>query len=272
MTNLFFKLVLTACASLIVSSCASGFKTFYTPAANATPEAIAAKRAAAPPATPILERSASADATTILAAYAKRGYVVIGHSMFNSGKNESEASALKQGQAVGADLVLVFNPRYTGTVTSNIPVTTPTATTSYSTGSATAYGSGGTVSAYGNTTTTTYGSETTYIPVHVNRSDYGAVYFVKQRFNLGAFVRDLSDAERQDLQSNHGVVVLTIVDDTPAFRSDVLPGDVITAIDGAAVPNQAGFGKMTDERKGKLITITIVRQGQTLSKAVQLNN
>lgn len=258
--------------SLILVSCASGYSQFYTPATGATPEAIASIRAAPPPATPLLERSAPGNPEAILASYAKRGYVMIGHSMFNSGRKESEASALKQGVTVGADLVLVLNPQYTGSVTSSIPLTTPTTTTSYTTGSATAYGPGGTVNAYGNATTTTYGSKTTYIPMTVHRSDYGAVYFVKQRFSLGAFVRDLNDTERQELQTNQGVVVLTIVDDTPAFTADILPGDIITAIDGVRVPNQEAFGKITDEHRGKRVTVSIVRNGQPLEKTVQLNN
>jgi hypothetical protein len=272
----FIRLACAAIGTVVLAGCASGYSAFYTPAAGATPEAIASLRATPPPVTPLLERSApgnsEGNSEAILAAYAKRGYAMIGHSMFNSGMNESEASALKQGASVGADLVLVLNPQYTGSVTSSIPLTTPTTTTSYTTGSATAYGSGGTVNVYGNATTTTYGSKTTNIPMTVHRSDYGAVYFVKQRFSLGAFVRDLSDNERQELETNQGVVVLTIVDDTPAFRADILPGDVILAIDGVRVPNQANFGKMTAERKGKLVTVALVRKGQALEKTVQLSN
>lgn len=258
--------------ALALGSCASGYSSFYTPASGATPEAIAALRAAPPPAVPIIERSSPGDPEAIIAAYAKRGYVMIGHSMFNSGKNESEASALKQGMSVGADLVLVLNPQYTGSITSSVPLTTPTTTTSRTSGSATAYGPGGIVNAYGNSTTTTYGSKTTYIPMTVHRSDYGAVYFVKQRFNLGAFFRDLDDAERQELQTNQGVVVLTIVDDTPAFRADILPGDIILAMDGTRVPNQENFVRMLSERKGKLVSISLSRRGQSLEKAVQLND
>ncbi|MBB6598235.1 PDZ domain-containing protein [Luteimonas sp. MC1825] len=268
----FIRLAFSIASSLLLVSCASGYSSFYTPATGATPDAIASYRAAPPPAMPLLERSSPGDPEAILAAYAKRGYVMIGHSMFNSGTNESESSALKQGKSVGADLVLVLNPQYTGSISSSIPLTTPTTTTSYTTGTATAYGSGGTVNAYGNSTTTTHGSKTTYIPMTVHRSDYGAVYFIKQRFNFGAFVRDLNDAERQALETNQGVVVLTIVDDTPAFRADILPGDVIIAFDGARVPNQDGFGKMTEERKGKLVTVALVRNGQRLEKAVQVNN
>lgn len=266
------RLAFAAASSIALVSCASGYSSFYTPAPYATPEAIAAVRVAPPPATPLLERSGPDDPEKIVAAYAKRGYTIIGHSMFNSGTKESEESALKQGRNVGADLVLVLNPQYTGSVTSNMPMTTPTSTTSHTTGSATAFGPGGTVSAYGNATTTTYGSKTTYIPITVHRSDYGAVYFVKQKFNLGAYVRDLNDAERQELQTNQGVVVLTIVDDTPAFQADILPGDVIAALDGVTVPNYARFGPMTEERKGKITKITLIRRGQRIEKSVQLNN
>ena len=245
------RFLCAAACALSLASCASGYSSFYTPATGATPEAIASLRATPPPTTPLLERSAPGNMEEILAAYAKRGYVMIGHSMFNSGNNESDASALRQGVSVGADLVLILNPQHTGSITSNIPLTTPTTTTAYTTGSATAYGAGGTVRAYGNSTTTTYGSNTTYIPMTVNRSDYGAVYFVKQRFHLGAFVRDLNDAERQELQTNQGVVVLTIVDDTPAFRADILPGDVILTIDDVRVSNQESFGRMTSESKAQ---------------------
>ncbi len=258
-------------ASLLLAGCASGYQSFYTPVDGATPEAIASSRAAPAPATPQVERSRPADPETVTKVYGKRGYVVVGYSSFNSGRNESEAAAVKQGQAVGADLVLIFNPQYTGSVTTNIPLTTPTTTTSYTTASATAYGAGAPVTAYGNATTTTHGSKTTYVPMTVNRSDFGAVFFVKQRVNFGAFTRDLNDTERQDLQTNQGAVVVTIIDDTPAFRADVLPGDVISAIDGATVPNAQGFTRMMGERKGQAITITLVRKGQRIDKAVQLN-
>lgn len=259
------------CAS-ILTGCASGYSSFYTPSEGATPEAISSIRATTPPAMPLLERAASENPEAVVAAYAKRGYVVIGTSMFNSGHNESEAAALKQGKAVGADLVLVLNPQYTGTVTTSIPLTMPSSTTSYSSGTATAFGPGGTVNAYGNSTTTTYGSKTTYFPVSVNRSDYGAVYFIKRTFSLGAFVRDLNDKEREELQTNHGVIVLTIVDDTPAFNADVLPGDIITAIDGVPVSNQAGFQNILGERKGKLVLFSLLRRGQPVEKSIRLNN
>lgn len=192
--------------ALFLAGCASGYKNFYQQAQGATPQTIAARRVAPAPATPIVERAQGGDSRTILDAYTKRGYSMIGNSLFNSGRSEPESSAVRQAQDVGADLVLILDPRYTGSVTSSVPITTPTTSTTYSTGTATAYGSRGAVTAYGSGTTTTYGTSTNYVPMTVHRSDYGAIYFVKQRFTLGIVGRDLDDAERQELQTNKGAV------------------------------------------------------------------
>jgi len=257
---------------LLLASCVSGYQSFYRPAGGTSPDLVASRRLAPAPPAPILERSAPRDETAIFTAYAKRGYVIIGQSMFNSGRNESEAAALWQGRAVGADLVLVLDPRYTGSITTSIPMTTPTSTTSYTSGTATAYGPGGPVTASGNATTTTYGTKTTYIPMTVNRSDYGAVYFVRQRFSFGAFARDLNDSERQELETNQGVVVSVVVDDAPAFKADILPGDVIAAVNEDAVPNAEGFTRMMGAQRGKQVTVTLIRRGQRIRKSIKLDN
>jgi membrane-associated protease RseP (regulator of RpoE activity) len=263
--------LLAASLLALLAGCVSGYKQFYQPAQGITPEAIVARRAGPPPSTPMVERSQPGNGQAILDAYAKRSYVMIGHSAFNSGMSESEDSAVRQGKEVGADLVLILNPQYTGSVTSSIPITTPTTATSYSSGSATAYGPGGPVTAYGSGTTTTYGTTTNYVPLTVHRSDYGAVFFVIQRFNLGIFTRDLNDTDLHELQSNKGVYVRLVADGTPAFDADILVGDVITAIDGKSVASEKDMHNLLGERAGKLITVAIVRRGQHIEKSVQLN-
>lgn len=262
------KNALTAMIALALAACASGYSQFYTPIAGATPEAIERIRSAPAPATPVVERSSTVpDAEQ----YARRGYVAIGYSSFSSGHSESEQNAVDQGKKVGADLVVIVNPSYAGSVTSQIPLTTPTTTTSYTTGSATAYGSGGSATAYGNSTTTTYGSKTTYIPMTVNRYNYGAVYFVKRSFSFGALWRDLSNDERASLQSNSGVYVTTIVDNTPAFRSDVLAGDIIVKIDGSPVYGSQALSDALAEKRGQKTELTIFRAGRFLEKTVTLD-
>jgi hypothetical protein len=265
-----FGLVL-GLVSLLVSGCVSGYKQFYRPIQGETPERIAATRIALAPTIPIVERAQPGDSKTILDAYARRGYVMIGSSIFNSGRPEPEDAAVRQGQELGADLVLILNPRYTGSVTSSLPITTPTTTTSYSSGSATAYGPGGPVTAYGSGTTTTYGTSTTYVPITVHRSDYGAVYFVKRRFGFGSFSRDLNDSERQQLQTNRGAVIRLVVDGSPAFNADILAGDIVLAIDGVPVTNSEEFQRMLRDRGGRSASLSLWRRGQKLEKQVQLH-
>jgi PDZ domain len=255
----------------LLSGCATGYKEFYRQAQGMTPEVIAARRATPAPVLPTVERSRPGEPQQVLDAYMKRGYVTIGNSFFNSGRSESEEGALRQAKDVGADLVLLLDPKYTGSTTSSIPFTQPTTTTSYSTGSATAYRPGGSVTAYGSGTTTTYGSATSYIPVTTHRSDYGAIFFVKQNWVLGLSTRDLNDSERQELQSNKGVVVRIVVDRTPAFDADILIGDVVSAIDGLTVSNAQSFNDILRERRGKPVQMALLRRGQTIEKTIRLN-
>ena len=263
-------------AALIVAvaalaGCASGYKEFYRPSNGFDSQRMAELRVTPPPIQPLVERARPGNADDVLTAYAKRGYIMIGNSMFNSGRSESEDAAVRQGKEVGADLVLILNPNYTGSVTSTIPIATPTTSTTYSSATATAYGRGGPITAYGSGTSTTYGTTTNYIPITVNRVDFGAVYFIKQKFGLGAFFRDLNDSERQDLQTNRGAVARLIVDGTPAFNADLLIGDVFTSIDEVQIANSQALSELLRERRGKMIVLSILRRGQFLQKKIQLN-
>ncbi len=258
---------------LMLAGCAtSGYSQFYQNLPGVTPDKIAQARAAPPPKVPALEHAAG-PGPQVQAAYGRRGYVMIGYSSFNSGHSETDAGALAQGAKVQADLVVVISPQYTGSVTSTVPITTPTSQTSYTNGSATAYGPGGSATAYGNSTTTTYGTQTTYVPMTVNRVDYGALYFFKQgHVTFGANCRDATDAEHRALQSNRGAVVTFVVDGTPAFRADVLAGDMIVAIDGSPVYGYQGYLDLLGQKRGQKVDVTIVRNGESITKAVLLNN
>ena len=265
---MYWAALLTCCS---LAGCASGYREFYRPVNGFDAQRISELRVSPAPSQPQVERARPGNADQVLDAYAKRGYIMIGNSMFNSGRPESEESAVLQGKSVGADLVLILNPNYTGSVTSAIPITTPTTSTTYSTASATAYGRGGPVTAYGSGTSTTYGTTTNYVPLTINRSDYGAVYFIKQRFGLGAFFRDLNDSERQELQTNRGAVARLIVDGTPAFNADLLVGDVFVAIDGLSITNSQALSEFLRERRGRPVVLSLLRRGQKLEMSVQLN-
>jgi hypothetical protein len=256
-------------AATVISGCASGYSQFYRPVDRASTEQLAQRRAAPAPKDPGVD-CLNQLTDEVWTAYARQGYVAIGQSAFNSGRAEPVSDAVAQARKVGADLVIVIDPRYTGSTTTSIPITVPTAATSYTTANATAYGSGGTVNAYGNSTTTTYGTQTTYVPMTVHRSDYGAVYLVKLKYGFGAQWNDLTDVQRQKLKSNHGAVLTLIVNDTPAFRADFLPGDIVVAVNDVPIYSGAELGRQINANAGKTVNVSIVRDEQRLSKSVTL--
>lgn len=262
MKMLFILLLISA-----LVGCASGYKKFYTPLRNPTPEAVASTRVNSPSTGPLVERSKGFPDNDY---FASRGYAVIGYSSFNSGSAEPESSAIEQARTVGADLVVIINPKYTNTVNSQIPITTPTSETSYSSGSATAYGSGGTATAYGSSTTTTYGTKTTYIPMAVRRYDYGAVYYVKRKYSLGVNWRALTTEERKVLQSNAGVYITSVVQGTPAFKADILPGDIFVAMNGEPIYGSEAAAQLVNKNKGLKTEISLSRNGVIIKKVVTL--
>jgi PDZ domain len=256
-------------AVLALAGCAhNGYREFYTPLASVTPERIAQNRAGTPPLEPRVDHLGGHFDANAQSAYSKRGYEVIGYSAFTSGRSPDDDDAADQGKKIGADIVVVIDPSYAGSVTTSVPITTPTTSTSYTNGMATAYGTTGSAVAFGNATTTTYGTNTAYVPMTVARYEYGAIYLVKVKYHVGIRMRELSDAERQQLQTNRAVAVLLVVDGSPAYESDILPGDIITAVDGVPVDGAAGFSTLTASQQGKTVDLTVVRQGRTITKAV----
>ena len=257
----------------ILSGCASGYKDFYQPANPTILEKVNQYRLNPPPQIPIVDRTApSNDMAPIYDAYLRKGYVYIGSSSFTSGRAESESSAIQQGKNVGADLVLIINPKYLGSTTSVVPITTPTTSTSYSTGTATAYGSGGIVNAYGSGTTTTFGSVTNMVPITVHRLEYGAVYFVRQKPHFGVYVRDLNEQERKLLQTNKGSVIKLIIDESPAFKADLLSGDIITSINDIQIETGQSFLNLIGSIHDESVKVNIIRDGKQSTKTVLLTN
>lgn len=200
---------------------------------------------------------------------ARKGFFPIGQSTFNAAASSvSEAQVREQAAAIGAHVVLVAS-RYSHTVTGAAPMTIPKNSTSFSSGTATAYGPGGTVQAYGTGTTTTYGSQTVMVPYSVARSDFSMLFFAKNRSLVGIALVPLDDATRQRLQTNIGARVESVVDDSPAFFADILPGDVLLSIGGAPVTENS-FSGLVRQHAGRLVTFELDRGGVRLTKDVQI--
>jgi len=80
---------------------------------------------------------------------------------------------------------------------------------------------------------------------------------------IGA-LRDDSDLRRLIPGVSEGVVVTTILPNSPAAKSELKPGDVVTAVDGKSVNTaQQLRTEIRDKKVGEPVTLDIFRKGQT---------
>ena len=200
----------------------------------------------------------------------EEGYAMIGYSSFNAG-NVNEKGALSQAKKVHAAAVIIYS-KYTNTVSGAMPLTLPNTQTSSTSLYGSAYGSGGYANYSGNAYTTTYGTRTAYIPYSVRRSDYLATYWVKLKKPIfGAHLRELSTETRQELGSNHGMMVNAVIDGSPAFQADILRGDILRKIGNLEIASTGDFQTALKRYQGKSVSVVVFRNGETLVKKLKLN-
>jgi S1-C subfamily serine protease len=72
------------------------------------------------------------------------------------------------------------------------------------------------------------------------------------------------------MQTNRGVYVTSVVDGTSAYESDILPGDVIVALNGQTANGIAGLTELIGANRGRSVEIAIIRAGKPLTKRVSL--
>ena len=269
---------LAIAAGCWLSGCASGFEKFYTPAPNAQATLTSPLMLPAPK-TPQLylhSNDVQADAKRLR----EDGYIYIGSSSFYGPANRSNQSqALEQGKKVGAAIVL-FKTEYMDTQSGVVPYTVanpPIVSTVNTSGTVNSYGSNGYASGTYNSTgtITTPGGYSTYaIPYSVNRNTFFASYWVKEdvsKLHLGVNSEPLSDAMRRKLERNTGVIIAIVVHGTPAFRANILEGDVVLKLNGTDVVDVAGFQSQLAQLAGQTVKLDILRGDQPRSLSVTLN-
>jgi hypothetical protein len=252
--------------ALLVSGCENAYKKYYQPNAGLSPEFLAQRRVAPPPEHPEVYRGNEPNSD--LAALMAEGYGIIGHSSFNgAAEYENAVAIVEQAKAVGADRVVIYG-KYARTIQTAMPLTVPTTQTSTTTG--TVFGSGGmaTVSGY----TTTYGSETTYVPISIDRYDFLAYYLAKIRPIFGANYRNLTTSESQQIGSVNGVTLSGVVHGSPAAAAGFVPGDIITKVNDQVVGDMKQFQQLLNENQGKATKLTMFRSGKLVERTVTLSN
>jgi len=261
------KLYLIAVISLLVVGCTNPYAKFYQDITGGI-DITKSPRFIVPTDKPQLFRGGDPDVDYV--RMLEDGFGLIGLSSFNAGDDVNVNAALEQAIKVHASVTLVYS-KYTNTVSGSIPLTLPDIQTSTTTLSGNVMGPGGTTSYSGRGYSTTYGTKTTYIPYSADRFDYFATYWIKLKPPVfGVHVQELSTELKQKIGSNKGVVVIAVVKGSPAFDADILRGDILKKFDFYEIFDIKTFNEVTSRWAGKKVRVTILRDGNELTKEILL--
>jgi membrane-associated protease RseP (regulator of RpoE activity) len=185
----------------------------YEPEPGLDAETIARMRAA--PAPDVPELASGKNVRSDYSGLVAKGYARIGAAHFQGTDASARDDAIRAGQAVGADRILL------------------------------------------------------YAPV-VSDGDWMATYYVRFQLPFGATFRDLRADELATLGAAGGVRIGSVVDGTPASRANLITGDAVLQLNGTPVANRAAFQSLLRRHAGHAVTLTIVRNGETLQRMVRL--
>jgi len=253
-----FRGLLAMAAMLLLAACADNpYATFYHPfgGGGATDGMIAFTGE------PQLIRS-SGDLARDSEKLFEEGYAVIGRASFNGGLGET-AQVLAQAKAVHASQVVMLTA-YQSTETGTQVISTPTETTTDIEGR---LDNGQPYTG----TTTAYGSQLSYIPYSVRRYDQTATFFAPlARVGFGILIGDVPAKLRQEIGLNAGRMIVAVRRESPAFRANLVPGDVLLAVNDQPVFTDHDASALLVAGTGRTNQVTFWRLGQSHTIAVDM--
>ena len=209
----------------------------------------------------------------------EKGFICVGFSGFVGGV-VNKRQIIKQAEKVEADTVIQTS-EYSHTEQGVRPVFTyqpgQTYMSTYNgTVNANVYGGGG--YAYGSGTysgtsiTTSSGSgRMDYVPYQKQVFQNGASYWRRMKPGIfGAKLTPIPDDLRSSLHRNTGVFVDIVIDNGPAFRANILQGDVIIQLADKPVVTVEEFIGFLPEYAGQRVRIKVIRADETVDVDVQL--
>ncbi len=227
----------------------------------------------------------------------EQGYWVVGISNFTWSGMPTQQQLSKKALEVGADIVL-YNSEYSHTeegvrpVLGVVPGSSTTVSSSgsanlnaYGSASASAYGSGGYAYGTGSYTGHGYGNYyetstistppqfyTYYVPYSARVNQFQVAFLRRgKRPILGIRGMPIPEEMRAALQRNTGVFVWLVQNSTPAFRANLLAGDVIVGIGDRGVSSPEDLSQVLFTHAGQPVDIRFIRNGQEMSVSATLN-
>jgi S1-C subfamily serine protease len=110
------------------------------------------------------------------------------------------------------------------------------------------------------------------MPYSVQRSDFGAVYFVKVRQRVGIIATPIDETTRKRIGTNSGVFVRLVVEGSPAFGADIFPGDILLSINSDRVQSTEQYLQLLNQYEGQTATLHLNRDGHVIDKPIRIGS
>jgi serine protease Do len=276
--QIFFLLV---CAVALFSGCASNpFTQFYQSYTNGMPATVQQRllpSVSQPQVISAVPQNHERESRRLV----ERGFICIGFSGFVGGA-PTQKQLVEHAKNVGADIVIhcseySYTEQGVRPIFKYQPGQTYT-TTQYGTANANVYGGG--ISTYGSTTysgastTTTQGTSTTeYVPYRRQVYQYGASYWRRMRPGIfGASFLPIPEDLRSSLQRNTGVFIDLVMDDSPAFRANIMRGDIVIQLAEKPISTVQEFIELLPSYAGQKVFVKIIRGDQPIDLEIQLGH
>lgn len=75
---------------------------------------------------------------------------------------------------------------------------------------------------------------------------------------------------RKTLERNTGALITVVIEDTPAFRANLLPGDIIIAIDSLDIVSPVQMVESLPLFAGRTVIVKVLRNGKERELSVAL--
>jgi hypothetical protein len=204
----------------------------------------------------------------------ERGFIQIGFASFD-GPPASREQLMEQARNVGAQAVILTG-EYSRTAEGVAPSLSFQPGQTYTTQERGSFmGNNGYASGTysGSSTTTTPGTfQTQYTPYQMQIYSQGAIFWRKLKPGvLGAYFVPIPDNLRSQLQRNSGALITAVVDDSPAFKANLLRGDVIIEMANEPVATPQQLFDLIRANAAQTVPITLIRGGAIKVLHVHLN-
>jgi hypothetical protein len=105
-------------------------------------------------------------------------------------------------------------------------------------------------------------ARTEFVPFAKRHFDTQVTFWRKRRPTpSGAYTETIPVELRAHLGRNTGAYVIAVEDGSPAFGADLVPGDVVVAVDGTKVLDPATFEQLTSTRGSTRTVLDVLRAG-----------